>query len=226
MKILRPMLDRGFYWLLYPLERRATHRVLSSRMGRKAVAAHLRRSHRGYLRQVADLKPLPTLGARVMVRAAALTVATYRSLRAEGLDDPEARRLTAAITWRIYRTFAGLPWALTRLFAKDPLRRFQRAMTWFMRFPYASPGYEMEWAPSAGKEDDEVVGFDVRSCPAAAYFQSQELAALCTDAFCDLDYPLADLWSVRLERETTIAKGCERCEFRYHHLKNEVAQGT
>lgn len=226
MKILRPLFDRGFYWLLYPPERRAAHRVLRSTMRRNAIASHLRRTHRDYLRQAADLEPLPTLGARVMVRAAVVAVATYRSLRGHGFSDLGARRLTAAITWRIYRTFAGLPWVLTRLFAKDPLRRFKRAMTWFMRFPYASPGYEMEWIPTDDKVDGQVVGFDVRYCPAAAYFRSRELSALCTDAFCDLDYPLADLWSVRLERETTIAKGCNRCEFRYRHLASGTAQSS
>lgn len=206
------LFDVSLYWLVRPLMGR-TRRVLRPVLGRD-VRAHLRRTRQLFMEEAAGLAAQPTLGASVMVRLAALTVASYRSLRMAGLDEAEARRLAAASNWAVYEVLTGPTWLLTALLGRDRVRRVKRTMDLYMRFPYAKPGYVMDWVVL----DDDVVGFDVQHCPAADYFLGHKLAKLCTDAFCDLDVPLADIWGVRLQRDETIAKGCARCTFRYHRL--------
>jgi hypothetical protein len=158
-----------------------------------------------------SLAPEPTLGARIMTRLAAVTVATHSSLRARGMDHDEARDLTSRINWRIYDRLTSLPWMFTRLLARDRLRRVRRAMDVFMRFPYAPPGYDMTYVDAG----DQCVGFDVRRCPAAEFFERAGLSDLCKSAFCDLDYPLAQNWGVVLERSQTISTGATKCDFRF-----------
>lgn len=95
--------------------------------------------------------------------------------------------------------------------ARTPIHRVRSAMNAYMRFPYASPGYEMEYVSAEG----ECVAFDVRRCPAADFFRRQGLSDLCVAAFCNLDYLLAEGWSVTLERSQTLAEGASHCDFRF-----------
>lgn len=153
-----------------------------------------------------------TIGARVMVRLAALAIAFFRSLAGHGLSNSEALELTSQITWRIYRRLAWLPWVTTRLRHRDPLRRVKIAMDLFMRFPYSQPGYHMDYV----KCDKQTVGFDVSRCPVAEYFRREGLSNLCGPLFCDLDFPLADQWGLELCRPLTLSNGADYCDFRYH----------
>jgi ubiquinone biosynthesis protein len=100
---------------------------------------------------------------------------------------------------------------LTRLRHGDPLRRVRLAMGWFRRFPYAAPGYRMVDVDCGEGE----YGFDVLRCPAAEYFAAQGMSELCGEAFCDLDFPLAEEWGVELRRPETLARGGTRCDFRF-----------
>ncbi|NOZ50450.1 MAG: hypothetical protein GXP37_10445, partial [Chloroflexi bacterium] len=49
-----------------------------------------------------NLPDEPNLGARLMVRTAALTVSVYRALCNVGMEEDKAREMTARITWSIY----------------------------------------------------------------------------------------------------------------------------
>jgi hypothetical protein len=207
-------LDRTLPLLLRPLLGSAAREVLAGELDRRSIRAFVRESQERFRELTATIPAEPTLGARLMVRLAAVTVASYEALRERGFDEASARSRVAAINWRIYERFTRLPWGLTRLFSRDRVRRVKRAMDWFMRFPYASPGYEMVWV----RNETDLVGFDVHRCPAAAYFGARGLSSLCTDAFCDLDHPLAEIWGVDLERPLTIAKGCDHCDFRFSRM--------
>jgi len=61
--------------------------------------------------------------------------------------------------------------------------------------------------------DKNIVAFNVYRCPVAEFFISHGLSELCVSAFCDLDYPLADIWDVTLDRPQTIAGGNKYCDF-------------
>ena len=160
---------------------------------------------------IIEIPDEPTLGAQLMVRLAALTESLYRSFLTVQLGEKEARDFTSKINWWLFRRICYFPWLMSRLFSSNRMFRVKRVMDWFMRFPYAYPGYKMGYV----KTDSNSVGFDVHHCPPANYFKSKGLNQLCTDAFCDLDYPLADIWNVKLERPKTIAKGCDHCDFRF-----------
>ena len=99
------------------------------------------------------------------------------------------------------------------------LGRVKRALDLFMVFPYAAPGYDMAYVD----EGPGVVGFDVWRCPAAELFEAHGLSALCKEAFCDLDYPLADMWGVELERTHTLSTGGPCCNFRFRDKPTELA---
>ena len=153
----------------------------------------------------------PTVGASVMVHLAAMTVAFYGAMRATGMSDEAARDRSARLNWGVYERLTKPTWSLTALLAKEPIDRVKRAMDLFMRFPYASPGYEMAYVVV----EEGTVGFDVRRCPASEFFAALGLQSLCKAAFCDLDYPLAENWGVTLTRTKTLSCGKDHCDFRF-----------
>ena len=58
--------------------------------------------------------------------------------------------------------------------------------------------------------------FDMVRCPVAEYFRSHDLADLCVQTWCNLDFPLATQWGgATLERTETLAGGGRRCDFRW-----------
>lgn len=197
-------------WMWAPAMRRTLGRQLD-KSGRRALLDSVRR---GYMRLSREIPHEPTVGARLMLRMSALTVASYQGLRELGWDERAAVDATTRVNWWLYEKIAAPAWWTTRLRSRDRLRRMKRAMDLFMRFPYAAPGYQMQYVDAGPR----CVGFDVRRCPAAEYFAAQGLSSLCTQAFCDLDYPLAERWGVALSRPGTIARGATHCDFRYRHV--------
>jgi len=65
------------------------------------------------------------------------------------------------------------------------------------------------------KTEEGSVAFDVYRCPVSEYFAGKGLSELCVNAFCNLDYPLADKWGVELIRPLTLAAGAAYCNFKY-----------
>ncbi|MEW5735339.1 MAG: L-2-amino-thiazoline-4-carboxylic acid hydrolase [Thermodesulfobacteriota bacterium] len=198
--------------LLQPASRRAVHKVLAGRFSRRERNRILSECWRLYRTLEKELPPEETLGARVMVRLAAATAALYGTLRGAGLSGEEALKTVAGINWLVYRRMADVPWALSRALAgASPIARVRKTMGWLMVYPYSKTGYDMHWK-DAGRD---TAGFDVFRCPVADYFRSKGLNDLCKASFCDLDYPLADRWRVRLVRPRTLSQGHPVCDFRF-----------
>ena len=147
-----------------------------------------------------------------MIHFAALTAELYRAILARGISQTEALSLTAGVTRRVYERMAAFPTFVSRLGGRSRRRRLRRATNAFRRFPFGPPAYEMTDVES----DADVVAFDVHRCPVAEYFESQELNTLCLEAWCNLDYALAERWGAQLQRSGTLAEGAERCDFRWH----------
>ena len=194
----------------WPLVRRAAHRELSRRLPADRIATAIQATWEWY-RGVEHALGEPTLGANIMVRLAALTAGLYHTLVAQGVSPDEASQWTSSVTWEVYSVLVAPTWKLTGVGARRPIHRVRRAMDLYMRFPYASPGYEMEYV----RTERDCVAFDVHRCPAAEFFRRQGLSDLCATAFCNLDYPLAESWGVTLERSQTIARGASHCDFRF-----------
>lgn len=207
MNILDAVLVRS----LRPLMVRAMRQVLRDRFSHESLKALIREIWRQYRALARGLPAEATLAARIMVRLAAVTAGVYRSLVDAGLSHDEARERTARVSRLLYSKLAILPWKFTALLARPPIRRVRRVMDLLMRFPYAAPGYRMNYVPT----DEGTVGFDVHRRPAAEYFARQGLSDVCVVAFCNLDYPLADRWRVKLERSQTLIGGARYCDFRF-----------
>ena len=197
--------------LLRPMLAPAMRRVLQDRFSLGELEQVIQGMWRNYDDLAQDLPAEPTLGARIMVRLAAMTVGLHESLREAGLTEEEAGERTSQVTWLVYEKLTGPPWKLTALLAKRRIARVRRVMDWSMRFPYGPPGYQMQYVQA----EENTVAFDVHRCPAADYFARQGLSELCVSAFCNLDYPLADKWGVTLERSQTLAGGATHCDFRF-----------
>ena len=197
--------------LLRPLLAPVARRELGHRFDRPTIRRILDDSFASYLAQRDRLPREASVGGRMMVHFAALTVGLYRALLSKGVTEEEARDLTAAVTWRAFRRMATVPTALARMRMGSPRARVQRANDLFRRFPFSQPSYQMVDIASG----PNVVAFDVQRCPVAEYFRSQGLGALCQVSWCNLDFRLAREWGIRLERPLTIAGGAGRCDFRW-----------
>ncbi|RMD82300.1 MAG: hypothetical protein D6815_09540 [Candidatus Dadabacteria bacterium] len=183
--------------------------VLGREIGRRAARAVARSTTSRWQERKPRLPREATAGARLLVAAAGLAECLYEALLEQGATEPQARRLTAAVAWDFYHKAAALPWLLAAAGRRGRLGRTRRALALMMRFPYAWPGYDMRPAdrgPSA-------TGVDVYRCPVADYFAERGRLDLCQAAFCDLDYPLARRWGLRLVRPRTISRGFDHCDF-------------
>lgn len=198
--------------LLKPLLAPAARTALRERHSAGEIASVLDDAFADYGRQRFLLPRERQAGARLMVHFAALTAGVYRALRARDLSENDARRLTADMTWRVYKKMAAVPWVIARGTRATPFGRLEKATRVFRTFPFRAPSYDMVDVPA----DEGVVAFDVRRCPVAEYFHAQELSELCVEAWCNLDIPLAKRWGGHLERSGTLAQGAERCDFRWH----------
>lgn len=154
----------------------------------------------------------PTLGAVFTTHAAALILAMHETLLRQGVQAAESHRLIYDIGWSVYRQMGEPPLLIAGAFSRDPRKRLKLATDTFRSFPFNSPSYEWRDVPNSG----EVVAFDCVKCPVAAFFASHDASELCVQTVCRLDFPLAETWGGRLERNGTIASGAEKCDFRWH----------
>lgn len=170
---------------------------------------------RMYKKGCRNLEKQETIGASIMVRLAFLTHILYKVLCINGFNKNESINLTAQITWMIYKKLTTPFWKVTGILTRRPISRVRILMKFHIKcFPYRGPGYEMEIMPSPKNE----FRFNVYKCPVAEYFKKRNLSKLCLESWCDLDYKLADLWGVKLERTKTLAAGDDLCNFVFKEL--------
>jgi ubiquinone biosynthesis protein len=157
----------------------------------------------------------PTLGAVFTTHAAALILAMHETLLRHGVAAAESHRLIYDIAWSVYRQMGEPPLLIGAAFTRDPRKRLKLATDMFRNFPFGSPSYGWRDVPGL----DGAIAFDCVKCPVAEFFASQNASALCVQTFCRLDFPLAETWGGRLDRNGTIASGAERCDFRWYPLE-------
>jgi len=154
----------------------------------------------------------PTLGAVFSTHAAALILAMHEALLRHGVAAAESHRLIYDIGWSVYRQMAEPPLLIASAFTRDPRKRLKLATDLFRSFPFGSPSYG--WRDVSSR--DGAIAFDCVKCPVAEFFASHNASELCVQTFCRLDFPLAQTWGGRLERNGTIASGAEHCDFRWY----------
>jgi hypothetical protein len=169
---------------------------------------------------VPSLPEEPTAGSRMNVKLAALTISLFQVLLKAGIERAYAVELVADMTWGVYKQwgrigrFFGrtLPQALMKPIPNDAdlPRRVRKDGIVVLNFPFTSPGYIARYVPMKG-----AAAFDMVRCPVAEVFRSHGAVDLCRASWCDLDYALAEMTGLRLQRTRTLVEGADRCDFRF-----------
>lgn len=152
--------------------------------------------------RVSGLPSEPTLGSRQNVMLAALTLSFLEALEAAGIERRYAVELTSDVCWRVYRHWGRATRLGTRMITRSPVRRLRLSVDAFLTFPFGRPGYRFDDVP-----EPEGRSLDMHRCPVADYLGARDAVDLCTKSWCNLDYPLAEMWGARLERSGTLVKG-------------------
>lgn len=211
------VIDKLIYMNTNKTFKKSIWKILSDKLPENTIQKIPEDIWSAYEKRSGDLENKETLGATIMVRLSLLTLLFYERLIAENIEKQKAIEITSELTWVLYEKLTYQFWIFTRLFSKIPIERVKKAVNFSIKyFPYNSPGYEMELL----KTKDDEVAFNVYKCPAAEFFKKRQLSELCSKSWCDLDYSLAEKWNVKLERDKTIAKGDELCNFKFK-AKNE-----
>lgn len=175
----------------------------------------------GYLQRYIQLKPevpkMPTTGGTLMLHLSAMSTGFYQELTAKGKDAETTTQLFYDIAWKVYQKMGRFSWWLAGIGSRTDYDRLLKATELFRTFPFNSPSYQ--WKDV--KVGKNVVGFDCHKCPVAEYFETKGLSRFCTQTWCKLDYPLAELWNAKLERSGSIAGGAKICDFRWKFNPNK-----
>jgi hypothetical protein len=150
------------------------------------------------IRPVAKFDELPSVGNRIMVELAVITIAAYRVLCQLGITRTEARAAIADIGWDIYASQLGLASLPFRLTTRDPGKRLQRTIRLLLRFPFGAsgaPGY----AVKSWSEGDDIYTYFTH-CPPQTFVRDLiaemgdggELEAF-SQSWCEYDWPGADV---------------------------------
>ena len=212
-----------FKLMLKPLMRWAAPRALVGRnrsrqqpdLGRftqQDVRRYLAETWRAFDGLAPDVSKELTVGSRLNVRLAALTLAMHRSLTDAGIERGYAIELLGDTCWQIYQYWGSLGRFVAPLFPQRGLlaKRPRPDGTWPIAFRFTYPGYVARYVPT-----EKGVGFDMVRCPVAEYFRAQGAGDVAVGSWCTLDYALGDVGQIRMARRTqTLAAGDSRCDFR------------
>ena len=154
---------------------------------------------------------MPTLGGSVTVNLAAMSTAFYQELTARGQSEEVATQLFYEIAWEVYEKIGRFSWWLAGWRNNNGYGRLLKATKLFRAFPFNRPSYQWEDVQAG----NDIVGFNCTKCPVAEYFQKHDLSTFCSNTWCALDFPLAELWHSKLERTGSIAGGADKCDFRW-----------
>lgn len=182
----------------------------AGRLTRAEVNDFLQSMWKRYRRLAPFVPREKKLGSRVNVLLACLTLSGFQVFMEKGIERNQAIELLADVTWKLYRQWGAVVFFIAKVLRRDPAKRMRTAINLFLRFPFTPPGYVFERLPSS-----DGVSLDMLRCPVAEYFKTQKTTDLCLETWCNLDFALARMWGGRLERQKTLAAGCDHCDFRF-----------
>lgn len=135
--------------------------------------------------------------------------ALYRAMLEHRMPPEQAKQLIEEINWEVFGSGIGASFALSRLRSAKLQTRIQWILDLMFAMIFTNP-FHKQAVPS-----DNGIAFDVVRCPVAEYFQQQGVPELTRAAACNLDYRMAQIWGVTLNRSQTIAAGDACCDFRF-----------
>jgi len=161
--------------------------------------------------QLAPSAPvMQKFGNQMNVMLACVTYACFQVLLDKGINRDYAIELIGDVAWKVYKKWSRLAMFFSRLRTRDPKQQLRQSVKLFLRFPFTPPAYQFKLT-----ESDQGISLDMLKCPVAEYFHRQNATDLCIGTWCNLDFPLAEMWGGRLERSKTLAAGYDRCDFRF-----------
>lgn len=165
-----------------------------------------------------DVSKQPTLGSKMNVLLAGLTLAFLRSLTADGIERGYAIELIGDTCWQIYKYWGYIGRFLVRLIPHkgDPAKRVRKDGMWPLLFPFTYPGYIARYVPMVNG-----IGFDMLRCPVAEYIREQGESDLVVGTWCMLDYGIGEIVGKKLVRTRTLAAGDDRCDFRWRPAQDK-----
>jgi hypothetical protein len=170
----------------------------------------LDQSWRAFDELVPDVSREPTLGSRLNVRLAALTLAMFRSLTAAGIKRDYAIELIGDTCWMVYQYWGRLGLLARSLSrSQEPAKRVRKDGTWPVMFPFNYPGYIARYVPT-----EKGIGFDMVRCPVAEYFRAHDAGDVAANTWRMLDYGIAEMVGNKLVRTRTLAAGDPQYDFR------------
>lgn len=215
----RPVVARAAHQVFIGRNRMSGH-PQKGRFTRADVDRLLDQSWRKFDEIEPDVSRESTIGSRMNVRLAALSLAMLHSLIASGIERKYAIELVGDSCWKIYQYWGRLGRFLGRLSRRNPIKdhakRVGKDGSWPMSFPFNPPGYRARYAATPGG-----LGFNVLRCPVAEYFREHGSEDLAVGTWCMLDYPLAEMIDLRLVRTQTLANGDPQCDFRWFSTAKE-----
>ncbi len=188
--------------------RRSAMRVLAREMSPDQVA-DLWDTTKSQQAELKTTRPRHSLGVNVVLRYFEWDCALFLAAKQAGVSEATAGRWVEAITWGVFEPAFSLNFSISRLRSKHLRTRVQWMIDLMFGVLFTSP-FQRTKVPATGG-----VAFNVTVCPLAQYFSDRGVPELTRYAACSLDYRMAALWEVRLERTQTIAKGHSLCDFRF-----------
>lgn len=189
----------------------AAQKVLISQYNFKEIQEILDGYWQRYLQFKKEVPKMPTLGGAIMVHLAAMSRGFYVEVTARGQNEKVATQLFYDIAWQVYKKMGRFSWWIAKGGNRSGYDRVLKATQLFRFFPFNSPSYHWEEVQT----DYSMVGFNCTKCPVAEYFEAHKLSSFCSNTWCALDFPLAQLWNSELERTGSIAEGFDKCDFRW-----------
>jgi hypothetical protein len=177
------------------------------------------------------------MGNKNNVFLAAMTIAAYHALLDAGIERDYAMELVADVGWKLYELMARLPLSVARLVTRDPQRRAELVLHWFLKFPFSAPGhpgYEVKaWAEPGRFYTSWTycapLGFVRRYVQ--CHGDRGEVEAFYR-SWCLYDWPLADILAGgkagernHYERPHTLSRGDSVCDMCFHATAAAVVSG-
>ena len=210
---------------LWPLARWAAKRALlglyldrndpaRGRVTRDQMDRVLRQTWQAYdaLAPGAQVGRLKTRGNRQNVLLGVFSLAVWRALLAEGIDQPYATELVTGLAWKIYEKWVVLPRLAARCAHRDPQQQMNLMLRMFLRFPFSRPGYDWQARPGDG-----AFALDIYRCPVRDYLRSQGEEEFMRNSWCTLDFALAQVMTKggRYQRPHTLTAGDRVCDMKW-----------
>lgn len=188
--------------------------VKKGRFTETELDSMLKQTWKEYDHRAPSVPRMQTLGAQMNILLCCLTLVYFRVLLSSGIKREYAIELISDISWRVYEKWGKLVIKTVRLVWRNPAKQIHMANTVFSRFLFPAPDFRFEQVLN-----EEGISLDTIHCPVAEYLCAEDASDLCFGAWCNVDFALAEMWGMRLERTGTLAQGAKRCDFRFTLLK-------